>query len=63
LQLFVLGVRDVAAFPFLEAPRREALDGAVEELRRRQLADGSDGSVSSLGRLLASLPVDLALGT
>ncbi len=57
LQMRTLGLGDVAAFPFVDAPdARQIGDGVklLEELR----AFERDGSITAYGRVIARLPVD-----
>jgi ATP-dependent helicase HrpB len=54
LQLLAWGERDLAAFPWFEAPEPAAL-AAAEQLLRRLGAVGSQG-VTELGRAMAALP-------
>ena len=63
LQMAALGLGDIEAFPFLEAPdRRQVRDGValLEELRA--LDPSSTEPLTPLGRKLARLPVDPRLG-
>ena len=63
LQLAALGLGDVEAFPFLQAPdRRQVRDGValLEELRALDPSAGEP--LTALGRKLARLPIDPRLG-
>ncbi len=70
LQMAALGLGDIEAFPFLQAPdRRQVRDGValLEELRALDRSGDSDAKTQSspltpLGRKLARLPVDPRLG-
>jgi ATP-dependent helicase HrpB len=56
LSLASLGVTDVAAFPFYEAPPRAAIDAAVELLKRLAAID-SEGTITREGRAMLALPI------
>ncbi|WP_244201050.1 ATP-dependent RNA helicase HrpA [Lonsdalea britannica] len=61
LQMTSLGLGDIAAFPFVEAPdSRHIQDGVrlLEELGAIQTADNGHYRLSPLGRQLAQLPID-----
>lgn len=61
LQMTALGLGDIAAFPFVEAPdKRNIQDGVrlLEELGAIQTAENDRYSLTPLGRQLAQLPVD-----
>ncbi|CPR19919.1 ATP-dependent RNA helicase HrpA [Brenneria goodwinii] len=61
LQMTSLGLGDIAAFPFVEAPdRRNIQDGVrlLEELSAIQLAENGHYHLTPLGRQLAQLPID-----
>lgn len=63
LQMAALGLGDVEAFPFLQAPdRRQVRDGValLEELRA--LDRSAAEPLTALGRKLARLPIDPRLG-
>lgn len=63
LQMAALGLGEIEAFPFLEAPdRRQVRDGValLEELRA--LDPASAEPLTPLGRKLARLPIDPRLG-
>jgi ATP-dependent helicase HrpA len=60
LQMTAIGLGDIAAFPFVEAPdRRNIRDGValLEELGALELS-GAQPRLTPVGRKLASLPVD-----
>ncbi|CAO96717.1 ATP-dependent RNA helicase HrpA [Erwinia tasmaniensis] len=61
LQMTALGLGDISAFPFVEAPdRRNIQDGVrlLEELGAITLADNQHYRLTPSGRALAQLPVD-----
>ncbi|WP_168385398.1 ATP-dependent RNA helicase HrpA [Erwinia amylovora] len=61
LQMTALGLGDISAFPFVEAPdRRNIQDGVrlLEELGAITLADNHHYRLTPSGRALAQLPVD-----
>lgn len=60
LQLWCWGEREVANFPWFEAPRPEAIELAVTQLRRLGAIDEHD--VTPLGREIARFPVHPRLG-
>jgi ATP-dependent RNA helicase HrpA len=63
LQMADLGLGDVEAFPFLEAPdRRQVRDGVALLDELRALDPTAAGSLTPLGRKLARLPVDPRFG-
>ncbi|QGH63604.1 ATP-dependent RNA helicase HrpA [Serratia proteamaculans] len=61
LQMTSLGLGDIAAFPFVEAPdKRNILDGVrlLEELGAIKTAENGHYQLTSQGRQLAQLPID-----
>ncbi|MFC3395470.1 ATP-dependent RNA helicase HrpA [Brenneria rubrifaciens] len=61
LQMTALGLGDIAAFPFVEAPdKRNIQDGVrlLEELGAIQLAETGHYHLTPQGRQLAQLPID-----
>ncbi|RLM26477.1 ATP-dependent RNA helicase HrpA [Brenneria alni] len=61
LQMTALGLGDIAAFPFVEAPdKRNIQDGVrlLEELSAIQLAENGHYQLTPMGRQLAQLPID-----
>ncbi|CAI1041685.1 ATP-dependent RNA helicase HrpA [Serratia quinivorans] len=61
LQMTSLGLGDIAAFPFVEAPdKRNILDGVrlLEELGAIKTADNGHYQLTAQGRQLAQLPID-----
>ncbi|XP_075979752.1 putative ATP-dependent RNA helicase DHX34 [Anticarsia gemmatalis] len=55
-----LGVSDVRRFPFLDSPPEEAIENALLELKQHG-ALTSNEKLTSLGRSLASLPLEVCL--
>lgn len=60
LQLLALGERDISGFPWLEAPKPEAVEQARILLERLDATEG--GIVNDLGATMARLPVHPRLG-
>ncbi|MGA9617764.1 MAG: ATP-dependent RNA helicase HrpA, partial [Serratia proteamaculans] len=61
LQMTSLGLGDIAAFPFVEAPdKRNILDGVrlLEELGAIKTAENGHYQLTAQGRQLAQLPID-----
>ncbi|MEX3239054.1 ATP-dependent RNA helicase HrpA [Serratia quinivorans] len=61
LQMTSLGLGDIGAFPFVEAPdKRNILDGVrlLEELGAIKTADNGHYQLTAQGRQLAQLPID-----
>jgi ATP-dependent helicase HrpA len=61
LQMKALKLGDVAAFPFIDAPRKTMVRDGYETLRELGALDERD-RLNDLGRRLARLPVDPRLG-
>jgi ATP-dependent helicase HrpB len=55
LQLLALGERDIAGFPWLEAPRPAAIEQAKQLLERLEAT--RDGAIVDIGQIMARLPV------
>ncbi|KAL0870455.1 hypothetical protein ABMA27_005452 [Loxostege sticticalis] len=55
-----LGVNDVRRFPFLDAPPEDAVENALLELKQHG-ALTSNEKLTSLGKALANLPVEVSL--
>ncbi|CAK1581156.1 unnamed protein product [Parnassius mnemosyne] len=55
-----LGVNDVRRFPFLDSPPEEAIENALLELKQHG-ALSSNEKLTSLGKALANLPVEVSL--
>ncbi len=62
LQMAALGLGDIEAFPFLQAPDRRQVRDGVALLDELRALDGSPGSLTPLGRNLARLPIDPRFG-
>ena len=60
LQMTALGLGDVAAFPFVDAPDRRAVADGVALLNELRALE--DGTLTAMGRQLAQLPIDPRLG-
>ena len=60
LQMTALGLGDVAAFPFVDAPDRRSIADGVALLNELRALE--DGALTPLGRKLAQLPIDPRLG-
>lgn len=61
LQMTAIGLGDIAAFPFVEAPdKRNILDGVrlLEELGAMVQQDNGHSQLTAIGRQLAQLPID-----
>lgn len=61
LQMTAIGLGDIAAFPFVEAPdKRNILDGVrlLEELGAMVQQDNGQSQLTAIGRQLAQLPID-----
>lgn len=56
LKLYELGITDVLSFDFIEKPEDVALRSAVDTLEF--LGAISDGKLSDIGKIMASLPID-----
>ena len=61
LQMASLGLRDATLFPFIEPPLKSSLVNASYFLKQ-QNALTTDGDMTSVGRMLARLPVDIVIG-
>lgn len=61
LQMLALGLPDARRFPFLEEPPEGAVEAALTSLRQQGALDEEE-VLTPMGRLLAALPVDVALG-
>lgn len=56
-----LGLRDATKFPFIEPPSRSSLEGATSFLKQQNAID-ENGDLTTIGRMLALLPVDVVVG-
>ncbi|HKS47393.1 MAG TPA: ATP-dependent RNA helicase HrpA [Amycolatopsis sp.] len=63
LQMTSLGLGDIAAFPFVEAPDRRQISAGVQLLQELgALEESTKDKLTEAGRQLAQLPVDPRLG-
>ncbi|KAL9113927.1 MAG: hypothetical protein Q9227_002061 [Pyrenula ochraceoflavens] len=56
------GLNDIAEFPFLTRPPRDALEKALLQLLQLQALDASSGMITDLGLQMAKLPLPVRLG-
>ena len=56
IKLYEFGIKDIHSFEFVEAPKKKALDDAVDNLRF--LGAMKDGRLTKLGRKMALLPLE-----
>ena len=61
LQMASLGLHDATLFPFIEPPQKSHLVNAIHFLKD-QNALTNEGILTSLGEMLARLPVDICVG-
>ena len=61
LQMAVLGLGDIADYPFLTPPDRRGVRDGLELLRELRALD-ADGEVTRIGRRMSRLPLDPRLG-
>ncbi|KAH8238249.1 hypothetical protein KR032_001517 [Drosophila birchii] len=61
LQMVSMGLPDVRAFPFIEAPETERIEQTILGLKQH-CALGVDEKITPLGSSLANLPVELSIG-
>ena len=61
LRMLALRLGDVAAFPFVEAPSERAIGDGYRRLAEIGAIDG-EKRLTAIGRTLARLPIDVALG-
>lgn len=61
LQLVALGIPDVRKFPFLEPPPSDSVEEAIQVLKE-QGALSEEEELTSTGRILSQLPVDVTIG-
>jgi HrpA-like RNA helicase len=57
LQLKAVGVQDVLAFDFIDAPNPAALECALKDLKFLQALD-ADGDITPLGRMMNNFPIE-----
>ncbi|XP_066993061.2 probable ATP-dependent RNA helicase DHX34 isoform X2 [Anabrus simplex] len=61
LQMVAMGLPDARKFPFIEAPPAESIENSILSLKQ-QGALGENEKLTTIGRMLSCLPVDIALG-
>lgn len=61
LQMVSMGLPDVRAFPFIEAPETERIEQTILALKQH-CALSVEEKITPLGRSLANLPVELSIG-
>lgn len=61
LRMTSMGLPDPCLFPFIEPPPQEALEHAVSSLKAQGALD-AEGCLTTLGKLLAQLPLEVGLG-
>ena len=61
LQMVALGLSDVRRFPYIEPPDATSIEGALVTLRE-QRAITPDEKLTTIGGMLAKLPVDIVIG-
>lgn len=61
LQMVSMGLPDARKFPFIEPPPMESIENAIQSLKQ-QGALSSCEKLTSMGKMLARLPVDIPLG-
>ncbi|XP_068226643.1 probable ATP-dependent RNA helicase DHX34 [Palaemon carinicauda] len=61
LQMISMGLPDVRLFPFIEPPAPESLENSVTALKAQGALTDVEG-LTTIGKLLAQLPVDVSLG-
>eukprot|EP00794_Sanderia_malayensis_P005629 gene5629-6325_t len=61
LQMASLGLRDATKFPFIDPPAKSSLESAVAFLKQQNALDET-GDLTTTGRMLALLPVDVVVG-
>ncbi|KAK8803880.1 hypothetical protein WA588_005770 [Blastocystis sp. NMH] len=58
LQLKTIGINDVLNFNYLQAPSRDSLKRALQQLLMLGAVDRRSGALTALGRSMATLPLD-----
>ena len=61
LQMVSMGLPDARKFPFIEPPPPESLENSILVLKE-QGAMTADERLTTMGRMLANLPVDVSIG-
>jgi len=61
LQMISMGLPDARKFPFIEPPPPESLENSIMVLKE-QGAMTADEKLTTMGRMLANLPVDVGIG-
>ncbi|CAF3706816.1 unnamed protein product, partial [Rotaria sp. Silwood1] len=62
LQMISMGLKDPRKFPFVEPPDMTAIDSALLRLQEQAALSTIDCSLTSIGSMLARLPVDVSIG-
>ncbi|UJR09789.1 hypothetical protein I4U23_014016 [Adineta vaga] len=62
LQMISMGLKDPRKFPFVEPPDMVAIDSALLRLQEQAALSTIDCSLTSIGSMLARLPVDVSIG-
>ncbi|CAF1168729.1 unnamed protein product [Adineta steineri] len=62
LQMISMGLKDPRKFPFVEPPDMAAIDTALLRLQEQAALSTIDCSLTSIGSMLARLPVDVSIG-
>lgn len=61
LQMVSMGLKNVRKFPFIEPPSDESIDHSLMYLIEQNALDENE-QLTSMGRMLAELPVDIQIG-
>lgn len=61
LQMVSMGLPDCRKFPFIEPPKPEALEQSISVLKEQD-AMTEDERLTTIGKVLANLPVDVSIG-
>ncbi|KAF2348531.1 Helicase-associated domain [Trinorchestia longiramus] len=61
LQMIAMGLPDIRLFPFIEPPSLDSLEISLKSLKSLAAVTGTE-ELTSTGRLLAQLPVDVTVG-
>ncbi|CAF2718901.1 unnamed protein product [Rotaria sp. Silwood2] len=62
LKIIFMGLKDPRKFPFVESPDKTAIDSALRRLQQQAALSTIDCSLTSIGAMLARLPVDVSIG-